>query len=182
MIRAIAGFLSGIPWWVWMLALLVGAFVGYGELRYDQGDRAGERAADARHRKTIDDLRAKTARQEAVAAAARAVYDSQASADAARHEQEKRDAYERGRAAAAGIAAGDIGVRTVWRDRECPQAAAGPGAEPAGRHPDVDPGRADAIGRVLGHGWRWDAAYGLAIARLNAAQQLLNACYDQPAR
>ena len=170
-----------VPWWAWALLALVIAAIGFGQLRYAAGERAGEEAADARHAKVMKDLADKTAKAAELANRARDLFNQQAQADQLRHAEEITDAYDRGRAAAAGIVDGAVRVRTVWRDRQCPAAVAGAGAEPAAGHPDVAPGRADAIGRVLGAAWRWDADYGLAHARLTRAQALLNACYDQPA-
>ena len=170
-----------VPWWVWALIALVIAAIGFGEVRYIAGERAGEKAANARHAEVLNAIADKTAKAAELANRARDLFNQQAQADQLRHAEEITDAFDRGRAAAAGIVDGAVRVRTVWRDRQCPATDAGAGAEPAGGHPDVAPGRADAIGRVLGYGWRWDADYGLAYARLTRAQALLNACYEQPA-
>jgi len=153
-------------------ALLVTAYLW----AYDRG----EKAADARHAATFQRIAELTAVAAEKAGRARALFADQVLADVARHAKETEDAYEAGRAAAAGIADGSVRVRTVWRDRECSAAVPGPGAEPAGGDPAVSGGRADAIGRVLGRGWGWDATYGLAYSRLTRAQELLDACYEQP--
>lgn len=112
---------------------------------------------------------------------ARVDYDAEVMRLGLTRKKEIDDAFERGRVAAAGIAAGDIPVRVVWRDR-CSAPAAGAGAEPDSRAAGVDQGRADAIGRVLGHGGAFDAQYHEAYARLTSAQKLLNQCYEEPAR
>lgn len=119
-----------------------------------------------------------TAKQEQQAIAERAEYDRKLDAQWAANEQEKANAYERGRAAGAAIAAGTVRVREVWRD--CPATAAGEGAESDGRAADLFGRRADAIGGLFGAAGVWDATYALAIGRLNAAQGLLNQCYEQP--
>lgn len=148
------------------------------QLAAERAAHAETRAAHAQVLQRIAEGTAEVARK---AAAARDEYERAKSAALAEHEQEVRDAYERGRAAAAGIAAGTVRVREVWRDRECPAAAAGPGAEPAGGPAAVADDRAAAIGRVLGIGGEADATYALAYARLRAAQGLLNTCYEEPA-
>lgn len=115
------------------------------------------------------------------AALARVEYDAEVMRLGLTRKKEIDDAYQRGRVSAAGIAAGDIPVRVVWRDRcsaPAPGAGTGPDTGPAG----VDQGRADAIGRVLGHGGAFDAQYHEAYARLTAAQKLLDQCYEEPAR
>lgn len=175
------GLLKRVPWWAWALLLLVAAAIGFGQVRYAAGVRNGERAEAKKHAAVLKDIADKTAKSAAAAARARTLFNQGTQADAVRHAKEVSDAFEAGRAAAAGIVDGTARVRTVWRDRQCPAADAGAGTEPVGRHPDVDQGRADAIGRVLGLGWRWDADYGLVVARLTRAQALLNACYEQPA-
>lgn len=179
--EVVAAVLKRVPWWAWALLVLAVAAIGFGQVRYAQGFAAGGKAEAAAHAKVLKDLADKTAKVAEKVRIAHAAYTRETRADLARHDQEKRDAYEAGRAAAAAIAAGDVRVRTVWRDRECPQADARSSAGPAAGHPAIDPGRADAIGRVLGHAWQWDAAYGLAYARLQSAQALIDACYDQPA-
>lgn len=153
-------------------ALLVTAYLW----AYDRG----EKAADARHAATFQRIAELTGVAAEKAGRARALFADQVLADMVRHAKETEDAYEAGRAAAAGIRDGSVRVRTVWRDRECPAAVPGAGAEPAGGHPALDQGRADAIGGLLGASWGWDATYGLAYSRLTRAQQLLDACYEQP--
>lgn len=177
----VAGLLKRVPWWAWVLLVLVVAAIGFGQVRYAAGVRAGEQAEAKKHAGVLQDIADKTAKAAAAAHRAQTLFNQETQADAERHAMEVSDAFDRGRAAAAGIVDGAVRVRTVWRDRQCPVADAGAGAEPAGRHPEVDQGRADAIGRVLGYGWRWDADYGLVVARLTRAQALLNACYEQPA-
>ena len=91
------------------------------------------------------------------------------------------DAHLRGVAAAADIATGKRPVGRVWQDR-CPQPATGTGPGPAGGNPQVSADRAAAIGRVLTIGGQADAGYAQCYARLEAAQEALNQCYDKPAR
>lgn len=163
----------------WILKVGVAAIllIGSGMWIYSKG----EAAADARHAATFQRLAELTAKAAQKAHAARAAYGEAVAADLVKFEKEKSDAFQRGKDAAAGIAAGTVQLRTVWRDRECPAAAPrqSPGSD--GGDPPVDQRRADAVGRVLGLGWQWDATYGLAVARLRRAQELLNACYEQPA-
>jgi hypothetical protein len=146
---------------------------------------AREQAAHAQtkqqHATVLREIADKTAEAARLAGIARAAYDAQALEDLHQHSKDIEDAFKRGEAAAGSINAGAVRVRTVWRDRECPQAVPGQGAEPDDGTADVTPGRADAIGRVLGHAGTWDAAYRLAYERLTAAQGLLNACYEEPA-
>lgn len=135
----------------------------------------------AEHARVLADIATKSQDVADKAAAARAAFGDLVLADQAAYSKGVSDAYERGKSVGAGIAAGTVRVRTVWRDRQCPQAAAGTGPEPGAGLADVDQGRADAIGRILGLAGEWDAAYGLAYRRLTRAQALLNACYEEPA-
>ncbi len=91
------------------------------------------------------------------------------------------DAYIRGEAFGRDAAAGDAGVRVVWRDR-CPGATAGTGSGPAGGPAPVPDDRAASMGRVLGISGAADSAYLQCYRRLEAAQSALNQCYDKPAR
>ncbi len=145
------------------------------------GHHKGGEASDQRHAATFLKIERLTAAAAEKAHAARQAYSDAALVDLATFEKEKENAFEAGRRAAAGINDGSVRVRTVWRERECPKAVPGPGAEPAGRDLALPEGRGDAIGRVLGYGWRWNAEYGLAYAGLIRAQKLVDACYEQPA-
>lgn len=161
---------------------LIAAVLVFGGCRWQHRlDATALSDLKADHAKVLADIAAQAQYAANKAAVARAAYGDKVLADQAAYTTGVNDAYDRGKTAGASIAAGAVRVRTVWRERECPQAAAGPGAEPAGRRAEVDPGRAHAIGEILGLGGQWDAAYNLAYRRLNSAQQLLNACYEQPA-
>jgi len=143
-------------------------------------ERLAHATTRATHAQVLADLAEATAKVARKAAAARVTYAEAKAKAESDYNKGVADAYERGRAAAAGIAAGTVRVRAVWRD--CPAAAAGPGTEPAGRPADVSADRGEAIGRVLGIGGEADAAYARAIDRLRAAQQLVDACHEEPAR
>lgn len=168
--------------WIKLGALLaVLAFIGwkihaYGEARYDDGQAVIQSKWDA----DVEETQAKTRKLEAEAAAARAAYGDKVLADQTKYDEGVRDAYARGKAAGAAIAAGAVRVRTVWRD-QCPKTPAGAGTEPGAGTADVAEGRADAIGRVLGEAGSWDKAYERAYGRLIEAQKLLNVCYEKPA-
>ena len=161
---------------------LIASVLVFGGCRWQHRlDAAGLADLKAGHAKVLADIAAQAQDAANKAATARAAYGDKVLADQSAYDTGVKDAFDRGKTAGARIASGAVRVRTVWRERQCPQAAARPGAEPAGRLAEVDPGRADAIGRVLGLGGQWDAAYGLAYRRLTSTQQLLNACYEQPA-
>jgi hypothetical protein len=162
------------------IAIAAGLFAGVQTVRLSS-EKADHAETRADHADVLREIADKTAEAARLAASARAAYDAQALADQAKHSKEIDDAFERGRDAAAGITAGAVRVRTVWRERQCPQAFPGPSAQPADGVADVDPGRAEAIGRILGLGGSFDADYRLAYERLTAAQGLLNACYQEPA-
>src|SRR5690606_2698000 len=134
-------------------------------------ERAAHATTRATHAQVLASLAEATAEVARKAAAARVTYAEAKATAESDYNKGVSDAYERGRAAAAGIAAGTVRVREVWRD--CPAAAAGEGAEPAGRPADVSADRGEAIGRVLGIGGEADADYARVIARLRAAQQLV---------
>lgn len=146
-----------------------------------QVERMAHAETKAAHAKVMKEIADKTGETARLAALARDTYDDKVTADAVRHAKEIDHAFERGRKHAADIAAGDVRVRTVWRNRECPQAVPGSGAEPDARIAGFDSGRAEAIGRVLGLGSTFDAEYNRAIGRVKAAQTLIDACYEQPA-
>jgi hypothetical protein len=137
--------------------------------------------ARAGHAEVLRDIADKTAETARLAGLAQNAYHEKVQSDALAYEQKEEAAYERGRQHGAAIAAGTERVRTVWRERECPQADAGQGPESGDGRSGVAPGRAAAIGAVLGLGGAFDAGYDLAYGRLKAAQGLLNACYDEPA-
>ena len=161
-------------------ALLIASVLVFGGCRWQHKiDQSSIATLKADHAKVLADL-AKAAQDVAdKAAAARAAYGDAVLADQSKYEQGVSDAYNRGKSAGAAIASGAVRVREPWRD-QCPQAPAGQGAEPDAGPSGVDPSRADAIGRVLGLAGQWDAAYGLAYGRLIRAQELLNACYEEP--
>lgn len=164
------------------IVLAVIAMLVIGSCRHGQRlERADHEQTKAKHAEVLAGIAEKTRVAAEKAAAVRGAFDAAALAAQAAHALEVSDAFERGRVAAAGIRDGAVSVRTVWRDRECPAADAGQGAGPAGGDQAFPASRADAIGRVLGLGWAWDADYALAVRRLTEAQQLLNACYEQPA-
>ncbi|GEM_PF-2445473 len=145
-------------------------------------ERLAHATTRATHAQVLTDLAQATAEVARKAAAARVTYAEAKAKAESEYNKGVADAYERGRTAAAGIAAGTVRVREVWRERECPGAAAGQGTELAGRVADVSADRAEAIGEVLGIAGEADAAYARAIARLTAAQELVNACHEEPAR
>lgn len=158
-------------WWV--------AFKPRSELADERQAHAQTRAA---HAQVLADLASKTRAVAEKAAAARGTYESRNEEDRDAHDRELDAAFERGKAAAAGIGDGTVRVRTVWRDRECPAPAAGAGAAAGAGLEAVPAGRADAIGRVLGLAGQWDADYAALYQRLLAAQPLIDACYEQPAK
>lgn len=115
------------------------------------------------------------------AALARVEYDAEVIRLGVTRKKEIDDAFERGKATGDSIASGRQPVRVVWRDR-CPASASRAGAEADRRASGVDTDRAEAIGRVLGIGGAADAHYAEAYARLEAAQKIVNQCYERPAR
>lgn len=144
-------------------------------------ERTAHAETKADHAKVMQDIADKTAEAARLAALARDTYNDRVTAEQVKHAKEIDHAFERGRKHAAGIQSGAVSVRTVWRDRECPKAAPGSGSEPVAGLAAVDPGRAEAIGEILGLGGSFDADYSLAYGRVKAAQVLLDACYDEPA-
>lgn len=161
------------------LALIASVLV-FGGCRWQHRIDAGQIAdLKAQHAAVLTAIAAQAQVVADKAAAARAAYGDAVLADQSKYEQGVSDAYNRGKSAGAAIASGAVRVREPWRD-QCPQAPAGQGAEPDAGPSGVDPSRADAIGRVLGLAGQWDAAYGLAYGRLIRAQELLNACYEEP--
>lgn len=148
-------------------------------------DLANEREAHSALKAAHADLLTKLSEAEAAAAVksqeVQAAYDAGIAASAKMREKEIQDAYNRGRSTAAGIKSGAVSVRTVWRDRECAASAEGEGAGAGEGVAGVSGERADAIGRVLGHGGRWDATYAEAYRRLTEAQKIVDACYEEPA-
>lgn len=169
-----------------LVALLVLCLLVWWAVIKPRSDLAAERTAHAetkaRHAQVMGEIAAKTAAVAEKARAAHALFLQGAKEDERAHAVEIAAAEERGRAAAAGIADGSVRVRVEWRDRACPVAAFGEGAEPAAGDQAVPRGRADAIGRLLGHGGQWDADYQLCYARLTRAQALINSCYEEPAQ
>lgn len=144
-------------------------------------ERTAHAETKAAHAKVLGKIAEQTAETARLAGIAQNAYHEKVQSDALAYGKKQDAAYERGRKHGAAITAGTERVRTVWRDRECPKAIAGEGAEPVGGSANVDPGRAEAIGEVLGLGGSFDADYNVAFERLKAAQGLLNACYDEPA-
>ncbi|MFT4179598.1 MAG: hypothetical protein QM612_09080 [Thermomonas sp.] len=160
--------------------VLIASLLVFGGCRWQAKLDAGEIAElKATHAATLAEIAEKTRVAADKAVAARIAYSDKALADQAAYQKGVNDAYARGNAVGAAVAAGTVRVREVWRD-QCPATAAGKGSEPAGRDQPITQGRADAIGRIVGYGGQWDATYALAIHRLNQAQTLLNACYEQP--
>lgn len=135
---------------------------------------------------THDGLVTKLAEAEAAAKVkseeVRAAYDAGVKSAATMREKETTDAYNRGKAAGERIRAGTSSVRTVWRDRECPATADGSGAGSGEGAAQVSGERADLIGSLLGQAGSWDATYSEALRRLEQAQKIVNACYEEPAR
>lgn len=149
--------------------------------RQDLADeRAAHQATKAAHATMLAGLAAKTEAAAAAAARARTVFEAETKENARVHATEVAAAFERGKAVAVGIRDGSVSVREVWRNN-CPSPTAGQGAEPGRGSEAIPGGRADAIGRVLGHGEAWDADYKLCYTRLTAAQKLLDAAYEEPA-
>jgi len=145
-------------------------------------ERAAHAGTKARHAEVLQGLAEAAAEVARKAARAREAFAEATAESESRYEKGVADAYERGRATAAGIAAGTVRVREVWRERECPAAAGGQGTEPAAGPAGVSGDRAAAIGRVLGIGGAADAGYARAIERLNAAQAIVDQCFEEPAR
>lgn len=169
LLAGVALALYAATWWV--------AIKPRAELASERQAHAETRVAHAEVLTGLAEAAAEVARKASAARVAFAEARAKAESD---YNEGVANAYERGRATAAGIAAGTVRVREVWRD--CPAAPAGEGAGPAGRPADVSANRGEAIGRVLGIGGEADAAYARAIARLTAAQQLVDACHEEPAR
>lgn len=162
-------------------AIGAGVFAGVQTVRL-ANEKADHSSTKAEHAKVLQTIAEQTAETARLAAIARDTFDDEVMSGLVRHAKEVDNAFERGRKHGAAIAAGTERVRTVWRGRECPKAAAGSGTEPAAGIADVDPGRAEAIGEILGLGGSFDADYSAAFERLKSAQGLLNACYDEPAK
>lgn len=146
---------------------------------------AGARSELATLQATHDAMVTRLAEAEAAvaghSAALRESYDAGVESAADMRELETKNAYNRGVDAGRRIAAGTQRVQPVWRDRECPAAPEGAGAGAGEGAAEVSGERAAAIGRVLGLAGGWDAQYAEAMRRLEAAQGLLNACYEKPA-
>lgn len=155
------------------------------ELAAEKLDHAATQAefadAKAKHAAVLEQIAEDTAKMAEKAALLGSVLEKQRETDKETHRKEVASAYERGKSYAARIVSGDVSVRDVWRDRECPTPTAGEGAGPESWPSGVSWGRADAIGRVLGHGGRFDADYDLLWKRLGEAQERLNLCYEEPA-
>lgn len=159
------------------------ASLAWGGWQWQGKQAALTEAAEAKleYQTTLRDIAEKTAEAARLAGIAKDTYYDRKTLDKAREAREIDNAFERGRRHGANIASGTVSVRTVWRDRECPKAVSGQGAESVGGDSGVDPGRAAAIGEILGLAGTFDATYTLAYRRLEAAQGLLNACYETPA-
>jgi hypothetical protein len=162
--------------WAGIAAIGVALFIG--------GCKHGQRGlaeVKAKHAATLEDI-AKATQDQALRAA-----EVRDGFKLARREQESaykkgvQDAYERGMATGAEFGTGERPVNWVWRDN-CPKAPAGEGSGPDGGDSGVSADRAAAIGRVLGIGGAADAHETLLRNRLQEAQKLLNACYEEPAR
>lgn len=149
------------------------------QLAAERAAHAGTKAEHARVLQALAEAAAEAARK---AARAREAFAAATAESETRYQEGVADAYERGRATAAGIAAGTVRVREVWRERDCPAAAGGQGAEPAAGSAGVSGDRAAAIGRVVGIGGVADAGYARAIERLKAAQAIVDQCFEEPAR
>src|SRR5690606_20067120 len=146
LLAGVALALYAATWWV--------AIKPRAELAAERQAHAETRAAHAEVLTGLAQAAAEVARKASAARVAFAEARAKAESD---YNEGVANAYERGRAAAAGIAAGTVRVREVWRD--CPAAPIGEGTGPAGGAADVAPDRAEAIGRVLGIGGEADAAY-----------------------
>lgn len=144
--------------------------------------RADLATLQATHDGLVDKLAKAEAAAKAKSEEVRTAYDAGVKSAATMREKETTDAYNRGKAAGERIRAGTSSVRTIWRDRECPATADGTGAGSGEGAAQVSGERAEAIGSVLAAGGVWDATYAEAMRRLESAQKLLNACYEQPAR
>jgi hypothetical protein len=160
-----------------LLAVLIAAVWGHG-CSYG---RKGLAEVKAKHAATLEGLATATEAQ------ARRAKEVEEGVRLMRREAEKtyqkgiEDAYIRGAATAADIASGKLPVGGVWRD-QCPKAPAGQGPGPNGGSTGVSADRAAAIGRVLGIAGEADATDALLRSRLQEAQKLLDACYEEPAR
>ena len=146
---------------------------------------ASARADLATLQATHDALVTRLAEAEAASAdkaeAVRTAYDAGVKSADEMRELETTNAYNRGVDTGRRIAAGTQRVRVEWRDH-CPATAEGPGAGSGEGAAEVSGGRAEAIGTVLGAGGGWDAQYAEAMRRLEAAQAVVDACYEKPAR
>jgi len=158
---------AALLWWA----------VGQPRLDLAQEEKA-HAALKAEHEGLLTKLQEAEAAAEAKSLEVRTAYDAGIAASAKMREQEIANAYQRGKSAAAGIKSGAVGVRTVWRDRECPASAEGAGPGSGEGVAQVSGERADAVGRVLGAAGGWDSSYSEAMRRLESAQKLLNACFD----
>src|SRR5690606_4558749 len=156
----------------------LGAGLFYGSLRYSAGQADVQAEWDAEKAAFAVQMAEAEAAVAAKTLEVRTAYDAGIAASAKMREQEIANAYQRGKSAAAGIKSGAVGVRTVWRDRECPATAEGAGTGPGEGVAGVSGDRAEAIGRVLGIAGAADATYAEAYRRLESAQKLLNACFD----
>lgn len=165
-----------------LLALLAGAL--WWAVGAPRVALASARAELATLQGQHDALKTRLAEAEAASAdktkAVQTAYDAGVKASAAMREREISDAFQRGKAAAAGISAGTVRVRTVWRDRDCPATAEGAGAGAGEGAAGVSGSRADAIGSLLAAGGSWDAQYAEAYRRLESAQAIVDACYEEP--
>jgi hypothetical protein len=175
---AILLFLRGVPVWVWLALGLLCAGLFYGHLRYNAGQADVQADWDAEKAAFAVQMAEAEAAVAAKSLEVRTAYDAGIAASAKMREKEISDAYSRGKSAAAGIKSGAVGVRTVWRDRECPASAEGAGTGSGEWAAGVSDDRAEAIGRVLTIGGTADATYSEAYRRLESAQKLLNACFD----
>jgi hypothetical protein len=144
-------------------------------------ERAAHAETKASHAAILAGIADQTAEVARKAAVARTEFEAYRADAKVQRDEAERQAFERGKSTAARIGSGAVVVREQWRDRECPVAAPGQGAELTPGFALVDRGRAEAIGRVLGLAGSFDASYREAYERLTAAQGLLNACYEQPA-
>lgn len=173
-----------ILWFAAAFLILVGAiWIAVGAPRVALA-RSESRLSEltATHESLLARLREAEASSEAKSEEVRAAYDDGVRSSSLMREKEIADAYKRGVATVSGVNSGAVRVREVWRERDCPAPTQGAGSKPVAEPPQVSGGRAEAIGNVLGEAGVWDATYAEAYRRLEAAQVIINSCFETPSR
>jgi hypothetical protein len=165
-----------------LLALVVGigVFAGVQTVRLANANAA---AAKVESKLTtanadLDKIAARANAAEKQLSAADQEFRTEQSRREALYEQEKKNAYDKGLAYGRSIAAGDLRLRDVWTDHACPTSGETDGAADVGKNQTVPDDRAVAIGRVLGKGPEWDAAYEFLYAEYVSARKGWQQCLD----